>query len=141
VGKQVDTFDFLGFTHYCGKTREGKFKVGRKTAGKKYRQKLQSQKLQAMNVWLKSIRNQLPLQEWWPMLGQKLLGHYHYYGISGNMCGLKAFRKQSTRLAYKWINRRSQKRSYNWEQFNNWLKYNPLPEPEMYHRIHTLSSG
>lgn len=132
-GKQVDTFDFLGFTHYCDKTRSGKFKVGRKTASKKYRQKMQS-----MNVWLKSVRNQQPLQEWWRMLGQKLLGHYHYYGISGNMRSLKAYRTQTIRLAYKWVNRRSQKRSYNWKQFDNWLKYNPLPEPKIYHRIYTL---
>jgi len=133
--REVGTFDFLGFTHYCDKTRSGKFKVGRKTASKKYRQKLQS-----MNVWLKSVRNQQPLQEWWLMLGQKLLGHYHYYGMSGNMCSLRAYRTQSMRLAYKWVNRRSQKRSYNWKQFNNWLKYNPLPEPKIYHRIYTLSS-
>jgi len=134
-GKQVGTFDFLGFTHYCDKTRSGKFKVGRKTASKKYRQKLRS-----MNVWLKNVRNQLPLQEWWLVLEQKLLGHYHYYGMSGNMRSLRAYRTQSIRLAYKWVNRRSQKRSYNWKQFNNWLKYNPLPEPKIYHRTYTLSS-
>ena len=133
--RQVGTFDFLGFTHYCDKTRSGKFKVGRKTASRKYRQKLQS-----MNVWLKSVRNQLPLQEWWQVLGHKLLGHYHYYGVSGNIRRLRAYRTQTIRLAYKWVNRRSQKRSYNWKQFNNWLKYNPLPEPKIYHRIYTLSS-
>jgi len=134
-GKQVGTFDFLGFTHYCDKARSGKFRVGRKTASKKYRQKLRS-----MNVWLKNVRNQLPLQEWWPVLEQKLLGHYHYYGMSGNMRSLRAYRTESIRLAYKWVNRRSQKRSYSWKQFNNWLEYNPLPEPKIYHRTYTLSS-
>ena len=85
-GKGVETFDYLGFTHYCGKSRKGKFMLGRKTAKKKFRQEMKS-----LNQWLKAVRNQVKLEEWWKVLGQKLRGHYQYYGISGNYRGVQQF--------------------------------------------------
>ncbi|MBW2040271.1 MAG: group II intron reverse transcriptase/maturase [Deltaproteobacteria bacterium] len=133
--KRVATFDFLGFTHYCDKTRRGKFKLGRRTAKSRF-----SQKVKEMGKWLKSIRSTLKLEQWWKVLKWKLIGHYRYYGISGNMVRLRAFYKEIIRLAYKWINRRSQKRSYNWRQFSRYLVYNPLPKPRIYHLMYTLSS-
>ena len=84
-GKRVATFDFLGFTHYCTKTRRGYFRLGRKTAKVKFRQRIKE-----LNQWLKSARNIAKLQEWWEVLKMKLLGHYQYYGISGNMAEIKA---------------------------------------------------
>jgi len=135
-GRQVATFNFLGFTHYCDKTRRGKFKLGRKTEGSKFRQKIK-----AMNQWLKGVRNLVELDEWWQVLGKKLTGHYRYYGISGNMEGLRRYYSRTLRLAYKWINRRSQKKSYNWKQFHRFLAYNPLPKPKIHHLTYTLSSN
>ena len=134
-GQKVETFDFLGFTHYCDKTRKGKFKLGRKTAGKKLRQKMK-----AMNQWLKGVRNLMKLEEWWKVLGQKLAGHYRYYGISGNMAGLRQAYWQTMKLVYKWVNRRSQKKSYNREQFQHFLERHRLPEPRIYHLTYSLSS-
>jgi len=134
-GKKVQTFDFLGFTHYCDKTRKGKFKLGRKTASSRFRRNMKE-----INHWLKGVRNLVRLEEWWQVLRQKLIGHYNYYGISGNMVGIRKFYKKCITLAYKWINRRSQKRSYRWEQYCRFLKYNPLPEPKIYHLTYTLSS-
>jgi len=134
-GKRVATFDFLGFTHYCTKTRRGYFRLGRKTAKVKFRQRIKE-----LNQWLKSARSIAKLQEWWEVLKMKLLGHYQYYGISGNMAEIKAYYKQAVRLAFKWINRRSQKKSCNWAQFHTVLKYNPLPMPKIYHLTYTLSS-
>lgn len=134
-GRKVETFDFLGFTHYCDKTRRGKFKLGRKTAKVKFRLKAK-----AMNMWLKGIRNKVELNVWWNNLKEKLTGHYRYYGISGNMREMKLFYSQTINLAYKWVNRRSQKKSYNWVQFCKRLKYNPLPLPKIYHLTYTLSS-
>jgi hypothetical protein len=55
------TFDFLGFTLYCDKTCNGKFKVGRKTSSKKFRQKMKT-----MNLWLNGVRNRVKLELWWP---------------------------------------------------------------------------
>ncbi len=107
-GWKCETFDFLGFTHFCDKTRRGKFKLGRKTSRKKFRQKMVD-----MNIWLKRIRNLAELKEWWNALGLKLVGHYRYYGMSGNIRSLQNFYHHVVRLAFKWINRRSQKKSYN----------------------------
>jgi group II intron reverse transcriptase/maturase len=133
-GSKVATFDFLGFTHYCGKTRIGKFKLGRNTARKKF-----IQKAKELNQWLKKVRNLVELKEWWQVLTLKLRGHYRYYGISGNMPSLNAYYTRALRLAYKWVNRRSQKKSYNWQQFLKFVKYNPLPKPKIYHLTYTLS--
>jgi len=134
-GGKIATFDFLGFTHYCDKTRRGKFKLGRKTAKSKFKQGMK-----AMNQWLKDVRNLVKLPEWWQVLRQKLIGHYRYYGISGNIRGLTKYYNRTLRLVYKWINRRSQKPSYNWAQFHRFLQYNPLPKPRIYHSTYTLSS-
>lgn len=134
-GAKVATFDFLGFTHYCDKTRQGKFKLGRKTARKRLRQKLK-----AINEWLKEVRNRVELEEWWQVLKIKLQGHYRYYGISGNMRAMREFRTQTSKLAYGWINRRSQKKSFTYEQYCRFKRYNPLPEPKIYHSTYTLSS-
>lgn len=127
-GKRVATFDFLGFTHYCDKTRWGKFKLGRKTQRKR-----QSKWLKMIYAWIKGIRNYLKFKEWWQMLAVKLAGYYRYYGIAGNMLWLKRFHNLIIRFVYKWVNRRSQKKSYNWEQFQRVLKHNPLPVPKIYH--------
>lgn len=134
-GRKVATFDFLGFTHYCDETRKGKFKLGRRTSKKKFRQKIK-----AINVWLKDTRNRVKLKEWWEVLKIKMIGHYRYYGISGNLQGVREFEKQTSRLAYKWINRRSQKKSYTYAQFYRFKKYNSLPEPKIYHLTYALSS-
>jgi len=81
----------------------------------------------------------MKLRDWWKVLKLKLMEHYHYYGISGNMSKLKAYYGQVAKLAYKWINRRSQKRSYNGHRFYRFLKYNPLPKPKIYHLTYTSS--
>jgi group II intron reverse transcriptase/maturase len=131
---KTGTFDFLGFTHFCATTRKGKFKVGRKTSSKRLRKKLK-----ALNLWMKSVRNQVPLKEWWPILRSKLRGHFQYYGVSGNTRGLDAFHWRAMQLAYKWVNRRSQKRSYNRASFGRYLQWNPLPMPRIYHNLYALS--
>lgn len=130
-GQRPGTYDYLGFTHYCGKTRRGKFKVGRQTSRKKLRQKLT-----AMNAWLKAVRNRAPLREWWSLLRQKLLGHYHYYGVSGNFRRIHWFFRETYRLALKWLNRRSQKKSYTYERFAQYLQRYPLPKPKIYHNFY-----
>jgi len=135
-GKRVATFDFLGFTHYCDKTRLGKFKLGRKTQRKR-----QSKWLRMIYAWVKGIRNCFKLKDWWQMLAVKLMGYYRYYGIAGNMLWMKRVHRAVIRFTYKWINRRSQKKSYNWEQFQRVLKYNPLPVPKIYHKYPVLKDS
>ena len=135
-GKKPDSFDFLGFTHFCDKSRKGNFKVGRKTRKKKY-----NEKLKEMNGWLKAVRNTAEIKEWWKVLAAKLRGHYEYYGISGNHDSIMAFYIQTCDMAFKWINRRSQKRSMNWEQFGAYLKKYPLPKPEIKHNLYVLGGN
>jgi group II intron reverse transcriptase/maturase len=126
-GKRLATFDFLGFTFYCTKSRKGNFLLGRKTASKKYRQKIKD-----LKVWLKAVRNMATMEEWWGTLRRKLQGHYQYYGISGNMQEIRGYYWQVISKAFKWINRRSQKRSYNWCEYCRYLQHNPLPKPKIY---------
>lgn len=128
------TFDFLGFVHYCDKTRRGYFKVGRRTSRKKYRQKMK-----AMMLWLKAVRNVLSLPEIWRLLKTKLIGHYRYYGISGNYPRIARYYYETIGCAFKWLNRRSQKRSFSWEQFRRYLEHYPLPKPKLYHNLYTLA--
>jgi len=132
--RRAHTFDFLGFTHFCGQSRRGKFIVGRRTSRKKFRKKCQE-----LNQWLKSIRNSLPVKEWWPILAAKLRGHYQYYGVSGNMPSLKRYYLMAVRLTLKWLNRRSQRRSFNWACFRQYLGHYPLPTPRIVHNLYTLS--
>lgn len=131
-GFKCETFDFLGFTHFCDKTRIGKFKLGRKTSRRKF-----TQKMKEMNLWMKHIRNRVELNDWWKLLGIKLLGHFQYYGMSGNFRWLRNFYHHTVGLAYKWINRRSQRKSFNWEQFLNFIQFNPLPKPKICHSLYT----
>jgi group II intron reverse transcriptase/maturase len=132
--RRAHTFDFLGFTHFCGQSRRGNFIVGRRTSRKKFRKKSKE-----LNLWLKRIRNYLPTKEWWPILAAKLRGHYQYYGVSGNMPGVKRFYRLTLQLALKWLNRRSQRRSFSWESFYAYLKHYPLPVPRIVHNLYTLS--
>jgi group II intron reverse transcriptase/maturase len=123
------TFDFLGFTHYCGHTRAGKFKLKRKTAGKKLRVKLTE-----MRLW---FRHQLstPVGEMWPVLNAKLRGHYQYYGINDNWPMLMAYRSKVRRMAKRHLSRRSQKSYVNWDDFNSFTELHPLASP---HRLTDL---
>lgn len=130
--RRANTFDFLGFTHYCDESRRGKFKVGRKTSRKKY-----SAKCKEMNTWLKAIRNQVKTKEWWKTLRAKLRGHYEYYGVSENYADIAKFYKFTTKTVRKWMNRRSQKRKMSWERFRAYLEHYPLPQPRIVHSFYT----
>jgi RNA-directed DNA polymerase len=133
-GRNAHTFDFLGFTHFCGQSRRGKFIVGRRTSAKKFRQKCT-----ALNAWLKAIRNAVKTKDWWPILAAKLRGHYQYYGVSGNMASLRRFQTTILRLVRKWLNRRSQRKRFSWQRFKEYLGHYPLPPPRIVHNLYTLS--
>lgn len=133
-GGKTATFDFLGFTHFCDKTRKGGFKIGRKTSAKKFRQKMT-----AMNEWMKGVRNLVKREVWWKVLKMKMIGHYRYYGIGGNGRALQRFYYSTMRMAYKWLNRRSQRKSYTLETFGQYLAVT-LPKPRIYHPYAQLSS-
>ena len=126
-----ETFDFLGFTHYCSRSNKtGKFRVKRKTVAKKFRLKIKE-----MNMWLKSNRH-LRLKDLFLKLNQKLRGHFQYYGMTDNSPGIGRFAQETTRLLFKWLNRRSQKRSYTWEGFGQLLKIFPLVKPKIHVNVY-----
>ena len=132
--RKANTFDFLGLTHYCDKTRRGYFKVGRKTSSKKFRAKAKN-----LNLWLKAIRNKVLTKDWWKTLRAKLRGHYEYYGVSENYRFIDKFYKLAIKLAKKWMNRRSQKRVMSWEKMNNYISLYPLPKPRIRHNFYVIT--
>jgi group II intron reverse transcriptase/maturase len=132
-GQKPSTFNFLGFTHFVDKTRKGAFKLGRKTDRKKM-----VAKLKEMNIWLKKIRNMYPIKVWWKILAAKLAGHFQYYGVSGNFRCINRYYRLTIRLVFKWLNRRSQKKSFNWKTFLDYLILYELPKPAIHHDFYTL---
>jgi len=129
-GGKPETFDFLGFTHYCSKSHKtGKFRMKRKTARKKY-----NMKLKEMNLWLKQNRH-LRLADLFNKLNTKLRGHYQYYGITDNYNSMAKFLQETQKILFKWINRRSQKKSYTWEGYNQLLLFLPLARPRIYANV------
>jgi len=132
VGKPR-TFDFLGFTHYCSKGRNGNFRVKRKTSSKKFKAKVKDFKL-----WIKSERNQ-DLKQLMKTVRAKLMGHYRYYGITDNSRMIGTYRHHVLKMLYKWLNRRSQRRSFSAVNFKLFLKRNPVPDAKIYVSIYNSS--
>ena len=125
-----ETFDFLGFTHICGKGRSGRFWLRRITISKRMRAKLHE-----VNDQLKRRRH-LPVPEQGQWLASVVRGHFAYYAVPGNMPAINAFRIQVTRHWFKALRRRSQRHRLNWERMNrlatHWLPpariLHPYPE-------------
>ena len=117
------TFDFLGFTHYCSKSQSGNFRVKRKTSKKKERAKLQQCK-----EWLMKHRHD-GMVTIVAYLNRSLRGYYNYYCITDNIPTVDNFQDKIKKMLFKWMNRRSQRRSFNWEKFNLFMKRYPLIRP------------
>ena len=122
-----ETFDFLGFTHYCSRTRNAKrFRMKRVTARKKFRAKLASFK-----QWLKENRATMTTVQLWRKVPAKLRGHYAYYGVTGNSRGIRRFHHEVRQLLVKRLNRRGGKRPMTWEKFALMERHFPLPRPRI----------
>jgi RNA-directed DNA polymerase len=107
-----ETFNFLGFTHYCGTNLKGKFTVIRKTM----RQRM-LKKLKAVNLELQRRRHQ-PVEEQGRYVQAVIGGHVRYYGVPYNSRAIRAFRTLVVRLWQKWLSRRSQKGYLSWERMH-----------------------
>lgn len=129
-GIEQGSFDFLGFTFYWGKSRSGRIIPKLKTKAKSMRAKLNR-----VTEWFKQIRNKIPLKEIWNIFRAKLRGHIQYYGVSHNAALVNKFLYEATKIAFKWLNRRSQRKSFNWEKFKQFMKLNPLPTVKIVHRL------
>ena len=130
-GTKPETFTFLGFTHYCSKSKDGRFRVKRKTSRKKFSKKIKEvhKMIGKMRAWkIKHIVHRLNLM---------LVGYFHYYGITDNTERIKAFRYEVLKSLFYWLNRRSQSRSYNWVGFLYMIdKYYPLAKAKIYVNIY-----
>lgn len=124
TGERLPSFDFLGFTHYWGRSRTGKARLKRQTSKKRFRRALV-----AINQWLRQERNAHKLPVLWKAIGQKLRGHYNYFGVTDNSPALSHFEHAVQGLLFKWLNRRSQRRSFTWESFRRYQARYPLPKP------------
>jgi RNA-directed DNA polymerase len=124
-----DTFDFLGFTHYMGKSLKGKEILKRQTSKKKLRSSLKK-----MNAWLKGHRHAYSFEGLIIEMNRKLRGYYEYNGITFNSRQLSKYYEQVKRLLFKWINRRGNQRLLSWEQYGLRIEvWSPLLPPSIRH--------
>jgi hypothetical protein len=124
--RRPETFAFLGLTHYCGWTRDGRFLVKRKTQGQRLTRKLVALRQEAR----RRMHTPVAVQHRW--LRQVLRGHYAYYGLRGNYRSLHMFYQEVRRLWFHALRRRSQRRM-TWRDFSALLGRSPLPAPRITH--------
>ncbi len=121
----MSSFDFLGFEFRWGKDRKGKPHVDKRTARKSLRK---SQK--RLSLWCKENRH-LKIPELFKALNAKLRGYYNYFGVYGNLSSLNAFYLYAIRSLQKFLNRRSQRKSYNWVGFNQLMERFGIAKPRI----------
>lgn len=126
--KEKVSFDFLGFTHAWMKTRKGIWVLFQVTSRKRL-----TRALSRIREWLSRHRHR-PIREQSRILSQKLLGHYAYFGLTGNASGIKSFHDEVHREWKKWLGRRSWRGALFWKRFQKIAKRFPLPPPRLVHR-------
>jgi len=129
-GIEQGTFDFLSFTFYWGKARSGRFVPKLKTKAKTMKIKLNKVK-----EWIKGIKDRKPLREIWKIFTSKLRGHINYYGVSHNSENVAKFVHEANRIVFKGLNRRSQRKSFTWEQYAKYVQAHPLPTAKVIHKL------
>ena len=127
--QRAETFDFLGFTHYWGKSRRGRWIIKQKTAKDRFKRGLQR-----ISLWCRANRH-LPLRDQHRQLCRKVTGHYAYYGITNNMGALQRFLHMVRGIWIKWLRRRSQKAGFSWDKAAQLLSLLPLPRARIVHRL------
>jgi group II intron reverse transcriptase/maturase len=126
-GKKPETFDFLGLTYVCARSRRGKFTVHVKTIAKRLRRGLK-----AIADWCKQHRHD-PVSEQQKTLNAKLRGHYQYYGRPTNYRCIWQFYRRVRRIWREWLSRRTRGRPLSWKRFMEILRQYPLLQPRITH--------
>jgi RNA-directed DNA polymerase len=129
-GPKPGTFDFLGFTHYWGKSRQGRCVIRRKTMRKRL-----TRGLKAIGQWCRENLHE-PMRKQVEQLGRKLKGHFGYYGITGNCASLRRFRWGVIVIWRKWLARRGDPQGMSWERMHKLLNFFYLPEARVVHSIY-----
>ncbi len=136
-GAKQESFDFLGFNFYLSRAIKDNFvTVKIKTSKKTLRAKLLNVK-----AWIKQNRFKGGLLVLWTIFCRKLRGHIAYFGVTNNGKSIKTFLHEARRIFFKWMNRRSQRRSFNWEQFSSFGKQYPMPRAKIYHQVYRATSS
>lgn len=121
------SFDLLGFTHFWGRSRKGKWVVQRKTSRARF-----GRALARVAEWCRRCLH-LPVREQHKLLAAKVRGHYNYFGVTGNSRALSRFLHEVERVWRKWLDRRSNRARMNWERFRLLIQRYPLPSPRVVH--------
>jgi group II intron reverse transcriptase/maturase len=124
--EQGEVFTFLGFEYRWGVSREGKPLVKMRTSKKKFKVAISN-----LLAWIKKERSRLGTKGLFTKLRQKLQGHWNYYGVCGNFEMLWKYYYQAKEMMFKWLNRRSQRKSCTWEGFKRMLEYYRIPRPRI----------
>jgi group II intron reverse transcriptase/maturase len=124
-GKGPATFDFLGFTLYWVRSRRGRWVPRCKTRRARLRRAMQR-----VSHWCRRQRHQ-PVKVQHASLKRRLTGHYNYFGVNGNLRSLRLLQRHAERVWFKWLNRRSQRASLNWERFKDLMRDFPIPTPRI----------
>lgn len=122
--KPQGTVAFLGFELYWGRDAAKRRFLKLKTQPKRL-----ARSVQAFTDWIKTSRNRMKLDRLWKIARAKIQGHFNYFGVRTNSAKLSHFYVDCVGALFKWLNRRSQRRSFNWERFERRLSFNPLPTP------------
>jgi RNA-directed DNA polymerase len=129
-GPPAGTFDFLGFTHYWGKSREGRWVIRRKTSRKRF-----GRSLKRVRQWCRANLHE-PLRVQVESLGRMLKGHFGYFGITGNFAALQRYRQEVIREWRSWLARRGDPEGMPWDRMNRLLNFFYLPEARVVHSIY-----
>jgi hypothetical protein len=125
------TFDFLGFTHFWGRSRAGNGVVKRRTAKDRF-----SRALRRVKEWCREHRHD-PLRAQQQGLARKLRGHYAYFGVVGNFDALARLLYEVTRVWRRWLDKRSRNARCTWARMTALLRRFPLPQPRLVRRLAT----
>jgi len=125
LGREASSFDFLGFEFRWGKDRKGKPHVDKRTARKSLRKSPKR-----FSLWCKENRHR-KIPELFKALNAKLRGYYNYFGVYGNLSSLNTFYLYAVRALWKYLNRRSQRKSYNWAGFNQLMELFDIAKPRI----------
>jgi hypothetical protein len=125
--RENGTFEFLGFTHFWARSRQGFWVIKRKAAKKRLCRAMKS-----LWQWCRNHRH-TDLREQYKVLCLKLRGHYQYYGIRGNHRPLELVQEHAQKAWRYWLSRRGNKHPISWDKFDQLRQLFPLPKPRIYH--------
>jgi len=122
-GEKPKDFTFLGFKHYCGKTKKGSFKLKRRTSRKKL-----GQSLRKFTDWARKARHVLSKGEMLRQARSRVISYLSYYAITDNLERCSYYVYRAKRILFKWLNRKSQRKAYTWKSFIQALAWVDWPK-------------